>query len=255
MNYELLLYQVLNDAPIEFRANYLFRELKKAEADYYTSIEFFSGCTNVLQAWDNGINQSYEIAQANLLQKKNRIYMAEGTEEQEKRALAQLEIERKATTIETMAIPILDNNIIIGSIKLADVNTLVGVVMTCSNMVKEEIGLNQKQADEEKKKPKLSLRQVALMLVYNGVTFVSADHKESREKLNSFAATYGHESDTSGTQLYKKHFNKLTTPTDRTGVQNKRKMKCDIEAILHLLTTDGKALAKADLKKLELATN
>lgn len=104
-------------------------------------------------------------------------------------------------------------------------------------------------------KPEHTLRQVALILVYNGETFISADHVASREKLNKFAAKYGHKSDTSGVQLYKKHFKKLTTPTNRTGVANPRKMIKDIEAILHLLTPAGKELAETDLAKLSLLSN
>jgi hypothetical protein len=104
-------------------------------------------------------------------------------------------------------------------------------------------------------KPKYSLRQVALMLVYNGESFVSADHKESRERLDAIAAKNGFTSDTSGVQLYKKHFHNLTNPTDRTGAAKPAKMKKDIEGILDQLTPAGRILAEADLQALTLKTS
>ncbi|GEM_PF-5919301 len=125
MNYELLLFNALKKAEPNYLAEYIFREFKKAEEEYYSKGEFFNGCLNVLKKWEKSIDNSYEAAFRNFFEKENLIHRANGTEEQKNRALRQLERKKQSTSKENFPAPIFtEEKSFIGGVKLAEIAKL-----------------------------------------------------------------------------------------------------------------------------------
>ena len=179
MNYELLLFNALKKAEPNYLDKYIFREFKIAEKEYYSKGEFFNGCLTILKKWERSIDESYEIALSQLLEKENKIYLASGTEEQKARALKQLEREKQTTLKENFATPIFtEAKSFIGGVKLADIEKLVQAMGAALQLAEiENETLPPQQTETKTDKPKAPLLGLFCALINK----IGIDKKEETE--------------------------------------------------------------------------
>jgi hypothetical protein len=135
IDFKKLLFSGLRENDSEFLPNYLFREFRKAEIEHYTKEEFFRSCISVIIEWKQNIEKGYTIADAKIFERENNVHIAKGTDEQKAIALAQIKVEKQATTKETIAIPVMEDNKSIGSVNLRDVFILVDAVEKAWQMI------------------------------------------------------------------------------------------------------------------------
>lgn len=113
-----------------------------------------------------------------------------------------------------------------------------------------EIGINDNWKNFVLEGNRLSIRQIALLCVYEGI-FPSLDKEEIATKIVNF---HGFNSPTSGQQL-NQHYNKVLKSNDRIFVSGQKEMKNDIQKILPLISDLKKNLASKDISELKKIMN
>ncbi|WP_026449919.1 hypothetical protein [Aequorivita capsosiphonis] len=116
----------------------------------------------------------------------------------------------------------------------------IGLLQKIKIYLEEYLNINKNQ--QTKTKPELTLKQVALLYIYNG------DHI-TRENGNSIAEKFGH---TSGEKLYQ-NYNKYALSTDRNSSDSKtkdRNLLKDIEKVISYLPKAKQENPKGEAERL-----
>jgi hypothetical protein len=258
MNYlEIVIQGYFNQNNREYLEKYFLREFKKAEKEeYFEADEFFNGCLKITEGWKKYlrdlVNERKRELEGMLNDARNGTLIFANMEG---KTIDQLKEETIQYCIEELESIRPDG--IGGETYYVHLSSLtkgrIGYQMEYDEVLQIEIAILKafKKALENvlpqttlKQNPKLSLKQIALIHIYNGVQI-------TRDNGNEIAKEYGHKS---GEKLYQ-DYTKLVNISDRKGDPGTgQKIKFQIrllESVIELLPVDKRKQPNDELSILK----
>jgi hypothetical protein len=254
---EIVIQGYFNRNNRDFLGKFFFREFKKAEKEhFFEADEFFNGCLKVTEGWKNYL-------QKEVSERKRELHGMLNDARSGTLAYAEMEgktIEQKNEETIQYCLEELKNERAdgIGSVTFyVHLNSLtkgrINYHMPYAEILDIEIAIIEafKKAAEQllhqptsKQKPKLSMKQIALLHIYKSLQI-------TRGNGNEIAKKYGHKS---GDRLYQ-NYTRLVKRSDRKGdpgtkTMLKSKIKL-IESVIELLPIENRQQAIDELSLLK----